>query len=446
MKKLICVLLCAALVFFLCACGLQNLKDLELPPLPKVTEVITTPKPTATPEPVVVTPEPTLAPTELELEPAAEEPLGLEGQVAVRYKHTEYEQFDPEEGTQRILTFAYDSPYVTIYGNQEATAVLNGQLAFMDESFYLGGSEGDGFGFNGLLEMAEDNYAYARQSGDSNLPMEYSSTRTVTPKRIDSNMVSFLFSYADYSGGSHSNYSDVGCVFDTHTGEQLCLEDLSSDYDKLANRLVHELVSLTSTDESLYQHVFVNYMNDDFHGTLGKLLRPGAWYFDENGMVFTSSLYELGPYSAGLAVFHIPYSKIRDVIDERWLPEERSEAGSLRIAALDAGQEGRLSYLDRIEADKRGGEFCLIAEGSVYDLKLSRVFYSNEFVENEQLWFCSQMQDSAVQVKARIPEGMPDLMLSYTDQQGNSYQKLITGDTENNVYQLTDRDSVSPVG
>ena len=61
-------------------------------------------------------------------------------------------------------------------------------------------------------------------------------------------------------------------------------------------------------------------MNDDYHGTLGKLLRPGAWYFDENGMVFTSSLYELGPYSAGLAVFHIPYSKIRDVIDERWLP------------------------------------------------------------------------------------------------------------------------------
>ena len=41
---------------------------------------------------------------------------------------------------------------------------------------------------------------------------------------------------------------------------------------------------------------------------------------------------------------------------------------------------------------------------------------------------------------------MPDLMLSYTDQQGNSYQKLITGNTETNVYQLTDRDAVVPVG
>lgn len=446
MKKLFCVLLCLAVAVLLSACGLKNLKEVELPPFPKVTEVIVTPKPTATPTPPPETPEPTpeVIPEAPE-EAAPEELLGLEGEVTVRYKHTEYEQYDPEEGTQRILIFSYDSPYVTIVGNPEATSNINGQLAFMDESFYVGGNEGDGLGFNGLLEMAEDNYAYVRQSGNNELSLEYSSTRSVRPERIDQDMISFVFSYTDFTGGAHGNYSDVGCVFDAKTGELLRLEDLSSDYEKLETRLVHELVSLTSSDKSLYEHVYISYMNNDYHGTLRKLLRPGAWYFDEDGMVFFSSLYELGPFSAGIAVFHIPYSKIDDVLDSRWLPESRQDGGTVNVMAMDSISEGSTSFMDRIEADQKGSEFCVIAQGTVYDVRLSRVYYADKFYDKEQLWFCSEMKDSAVQILAKIPEGIPDLMLSYTDAEGKSFHKLISLD-ENGSFQLVNRKDVVPVG
>ena len=449
MKRLCCILLCAALVLSVSACGLGNLKDVDLPPLPQATKAVVTPKPSyvpaATPEP---TPEPTPEATPEPIPEASlqEEPLGLDGQVIVNFKHTEYEQFDPEEGTQRILLFSYDTPHITIGGNPEATAELNGQLAFMDESFYMGGTEGDGNGFNGMLELAEDNYAYVRQSGDSDLPIEFSSTRSVRTERVDDRVVSLVFSYSDYTGGTGSNYGDVGCVFDAETGELLSLEDLSSDYEALKKRLVHELVAETTRDSSLYQHIYTNYMNNDYYGTLGKLLRHGAWYFDDKGLVFVSSLYELGPYVAGLAVFHIRYSKFSDVIDAKWLPGSRTEGGTIRVAAMDAAQEGNLAFLDRVEASRRGQELCLIAEGTVYDVKLSRVYYEDAFYEKEQLWVCSEMKDSAVQLMTNIPDGMPDLRLSYTDEKGESYQRLITQSGEDGSFLLVRPREIAPVG
>ena len=451
MKRLFCILLCAGMVLSLSACGLKNLKNVELPPLPQVTEAVVTPKPSympaATPEPEPEpTPEPVPEPTPALETILQEEPMGLEGQVIINYKHNEYEQFDPEEGKERILLFSYDSPRVVIEGRPEATAVLNGQLGFMDESFYVGGSEGDGYGFHGMLELAEDNYAYARQSGEAGLPLEFSSERTVRTERVDRNVVSFVFSYSDYTGAEGKNYSHVGCVFDAETGELLRLEDLSNDYAALEKRLVHELVSLTSSDKSLYEHVYITYMNNDYHGTLKKLLRPGAWYFDEKGMVFESSLGELGPYSAGLAEFHIPYSKISDVLDAKWLPAAREAGGSIRAAAMETEQEGSVQYLDRVEVSKRGQELCLIAEGTVYDVKLSRVYYEDQFYDQQELWFCSEMQDAAVQVVTKIPEGIPDLMLRYTDETGEKYSRLITMDTEDGSFQLAKKKDVVPVG
>ena len=445
MKRLCCILFCVVLVLSVSACGLDKLKDVELPPLPQVTEVIATPKPSfvppSTPESeVVATPEPT---PEVTPEPIPEEPAGLDGQVIVNFKHTEYEQFDPEEGTQRILFFSYDSPHVLIQGHPEATAALNGQLAFMDESFYIGGTEGDGYGFNGMLELAEDNYAYARQS-DKKMPMEFSSTRTVRTERIDRSVISLVFSYSDYTGGKGNNYSEVGCVFNAETGELLSLEDLSSDYEALKKRLVHELVSLTTTDKSLHDHIYVSYMNNDFYKTLGKLLRHGAWYFDEKGLVFQSSLYELGPYEAGIAVFHIPYSKFDDVIDSRWLPETRTESGAIRASAVTEEQEGNLRYLDRVEADRRGQELCLIVEGTLYDVQLSRAYYEDKFYDKEELWFCSEMQDEAVQLVTKIPEGIPDMMLRYTDGEGKSYSRLISLSGEDGSFLLLSKKDAAP--
>ncbi len=449
MKRLLCLLLCAALFLSLSACGFGRLKNMELPPLPQVTKAVVTPKPSyvppATPEPEIeTTPEPAV---EVIPEPTTEEePVLMDGQVIVNFKHTEYEQFDPEEGKQRILYFAYESPYVTIGGRPDATAVLNGQLAFLDENYYVSGMEEDGNGFNGMLELAEDNYAYIRQSGKSGQSLEFSATRTVRTERVDSTLISFVFSCSEYTGNPRNPYGEVGCVFNAETGELLRLEDLSTDYEALKKQLVHELVASTTRDKSLYEHVYIDYMHNDFYTTLGKLLRPGAWYFDEDGIVFVSRLYELGPYEAGHAVFHISYSKLKGFVDDKWLPASREAGGKIRAAAMESQQEGSVAYLDRVEADKRGQELCLVVEGTVYDVKLTRVGYEDSFYDKQELWFCSMMQDAAVQVVTKIPEGIPDLMLRYTDAEGKSYSRLITLNAEDGSFKLVKKKDVVPVG
>ncbi len=207
---------------------------------------------------------------------------------------------------------------------------------------------------------------------------------------------------------------------------------------------MHELDSLTTTDKSLHDHIYVSYMNNDFYKTLGKLLRHGAWYFDEKGLVFQSSLYELGPYEAGIAVFHIPYSKFDDVIDSRWLPETRTESGAIRASAVTEEQEGNLRYLDPVEADRRGQELCLIVEGTLYDVQLSRAYYEDKFYDKEELWFCSEMQDEAVQLVTKIPEGIPDMMLRYTDGEGKSYSRLISLSGEDGSFLLLNKKDAAP--
>lgn len=445
MKRAFFVLTSLVLVLSMSACGLRNLKNVELPPLPQVTEMVATPKPTITPIPTAApTPEPTAEPTAMTETVLQEEPLGLEGQVVVRFKETQYEQFDPEEGRQRILRFSYETPHVTIEGYPEATAVINGQIAFMDESFYTGTEEVDKPGFNAMLEMAEDNYSYARQTTSKEIPLELYATRTVNTARVDRKVVSLVFRYDTYTGSSNPPYSEVGCVFDAQTGELVTLNDLSSDYETLEKRLLHYLVSLTESDKSLYDHVYVSYMNGDYYRTLGKLLRQGAWYFDEKGMVFVSSLYELGPYIAGLAEFHIPYSKLSDCLDEKWLPSGRTETGKVSISS-ELSENGGVSFLDRVEVDQRGQELCLTVQGTLYSVKLASVHYSDKFYMDRELWFCSEMKDSALQVVTAIPEGLPNLRLSYRDTEGKNHKLLISAGADGSV-RLDDENEITPVG
>lgn len=90
MKKLFCILISAAMLFTLCACGVGKV---ELPPLPTVTP---TPAESAeaTPEVQPETPEETVK-------------LPSPG-VIVRITNTKLENYDPQTGETLILSYSYD--------------------------------------------------------------------------------------------------------------------------------------------------------------------------------------------------------------------------------------------------------------------------------------------------------------------------------------------------
>ena len=176
------------------------------------------------------------------------------------------------------------------------------------------------------------------------------------------------------------------------------------------------------------------------------LLREGAWYFDRDGQVIFSTLYELGPYAAGIAEFPIPYEKLAGKIDGRYLfPVERSGSGRVLVDELSALDGGSLEIVDKITAHEDGVQLCLTAEGLIYDVSISRVYYVDRFYENEQLWCASSLQDCAVQLQAVVPDGLPNLLITYYTGDGVRHGKLLSQSGQDGSFMLVD-DDIQAVG
>ncbi len=440
MKKWMALLLCLALACSMCACA--AIDSVELPPLPKLTE-----------EPTAAASE---APQQEDSEEKTEEAAAIQpsvdrqaaNRVTVNFEKTSYENYDPSAGIERILTFSYVTPKIRIEGRDEAAAKINEYIAMLDETYYTGNDYGDGpsSGYNGMLEAAEDNYTYAVTMRDRSLPLEFSASRTARVARIDSRMINLVFDSYEYTGGAHGFYADRAYVFDTETGERLKLEALAAEGEDLQAALISGMKELVKADPEYYEeHLAEDFVAEsDYDTAFSALLRDGAWYFNNEGLVIFSDLYELAPYAAGLTEFVLPYEKLQGVIDEKWLPEARQGSGEFSIKPMSEVPEGSLELLDRVNYSQ-GEELCLLASGTVYDVKLSTVYYADRFYELTQLWCSSYMSDSALQVVAVVPEGIPDLMISYTTADGQRCGKLLSQSGLDGSYLLVD-DQINVLG
>lgn len=429
MKKIMALILVLALAATMCACDeLEKLQQVELPPLPTVEP---SQEPETTPEPAEESPEP------------SPEPLELGNRVIVSITNNTEIHNAPDNEAQRILTFSYDTPQVHIEGNDAAAAAINDHIAVLDELYYSGTGNGDGI--NAMLEMALDNYSYAVDTG-AELGLEYSSDRTVSVPRADNAVVSLILSTNTYTGGVHGNYFDRGYVYDAQTGELLTLEKLTSDADAFSAFAASYLVELAKNDETYASLDLI----EDLPSAMAALLREGSWYFDDNGLVVFSDVYELASYAEGIIRFTIPYGALEDYIDAKWLPTQRQSGdGSFEVSLLSDVPSGSVEIIDRVTADSEGLELCLKAVGTVYDVSISYVEYadySHKFFETASHWACSYMSDCAIQLVTLIPEGMPNLMISYTTADGVHHHSLISQSGVDGSISLTDAESVEAIG
>lgn len=462
LKKWIAALLCLALGLSLCACErLEALKDLELPPPPGSAESqapetpapARTPEPTGSPEPAQ-TPAPTDAP-----EPGGEpepESVALERRVLVNIQRTELEEMDPENGTAPILNFTYETPRVSIDGGEEAASVINEVLSILEENFYTGEDYGLGdilklagqangpLGYTMMLELAQDNYSYVRSVGESEeLPYTFSAGMQVGVARADEAMVSLVYHLAEYTGGDHGDSGSRGFVFDTESGKRLRLEDLSADGEDFIEFLAAYMLDLAESREGTYGSIDLETAKamlgaEDLAGVCRALLRDGSWFFDEEGLLIFSDAYEIAPGAAGQVEFRIPYGQLEGVLLEKYLPVTGRGAGRLSLLPVDQAEEGTEEIVDRIEADSGGEELLLRIEGTVTDFKISTTHYADAFFETAQLWYASHLTDCAVQLSARLPEGMPELIISYVS--GGRNISLYLTEDEDGGFALIDGD------
>ena len=428
MKKIFSLLLAGVMIIGLAGC--EQLSNVELPPLPTVTPETAEQSPS---------PSPTVEPTE---EPVQE----TAGTVTVNVKRTVQQDYDPQNGTELILSFSYDTPVVYIEGGEETAAAVNERIALMDEAYYTG-NEYDGMqgtGYNNMLTMAEDNYRYVVETGAEGVPMELASDRSVSVPRIDSQVLTLLYNDYMYTGGAHGSYGYEGYCFDLSDGHLLTLEELSSDYEALSAFLVDYMVQMVESDEELAQRIDISLLPEGsgYAEILSPLLREGSWYFSSDGLVIFPDLYEISSYAAGIVEFVIPYDALTGYVDEKWIPVPVEGSGSIELIKAEDMVDGSTPIIDKLVVDQEGAEFYLVARGSISNVAVTEGDYADKFYPSSTLWSCSSMTEEALQTLCTLPEGMPEIQISYRDAEGQHQFYLSIG--EDGAPVLTD--TVEAVG
>ena len=448
MKKTLALLMALVMALALCGCA-ENLPQIEIPPIPKITD---TPQPQPQTGEDEGTSETTDQIPEAPLPTAEETPVtGEEAHIRILVTNgrTEMNDYDPAEGEELILNFAYDMPRVYVENEPEVSARINETLATVEETFYTGDSyseEGRFIGYSAMLEAAEDNFSYVRENNTVGMPLEYSDTLTALVTRADNAALSVIYTENCYMGGAHGSYGSNAVNFDMSTGEQLTLDKLSED-EGFGDFLVERMLSIVEQDKSYSDRIAEDFLPEGgMEEAFRNLLRDGSWYFDGEGLVIFSELEELGPYAAGIVEFRIPYADLEGKLDARWLfPGQRQGKGKPEVTELSELEGGETEIVDSLILNEDGQELCIVADGIIYDVSLTSVYYVDRFYDSAQLWYASCLDDCALQIRVVVPEGLPNLRIAYTTADGVRHGKLLSQSGLDGSYMLVD-DDIQAVG
>ena len=383
------------------------------------------------PKPPKVTPYPTEKPAETAQAPVAEQTPVPEPSVdpalhedadrgtIVRIEPEGAEAYDPENGTVCILRMKWDRVRVDSERNPDAAEKITEALAAREDEWYTGSGSGEYnvYGYNNLLAAAEDDYALMKEYGGD--VREYAAERRTRVVRADERILVVQIQTYYYLGGAHGGYDTESLCFDMKTGELIHLNVLSSNPENLQSRLVEEMLRLVEENPDYYEGKLALTEPADYESAFRALLRDGSWYPGTEGFSLTSQLYELGPYASGTTDFLIPYERISDVLDSRWLPEKASEQAELSLLPVASVPEGKLEIVDSVSMGEGGMEVLLYCEGCCRDLSLETVEWMGDYVlPVEQLWYCGSLRNAALQLGLVFPGDLPSLMIRYTDSTG----------------------------
>ena len=429
MKKYFALLLALCLTVVMAACGSGEVSVHDT---------------AETPEPVV---EATPEPTAFEPDPVILEKLGSPVILNIRNITETYPA--PDDSERVILTYGFDDVDVYLESNPAAADAINQVLTMEDEIYYSGTGNGDGI--NAVLEIAMDNYALI-QDHDAGLNMEFSCMRSAYIDRADSRVIALRYRINSYTGGAHGLYVDRAFVFDTATGRALSFDDLSNDRAALEKLLLEKMYDTLHNDvryKPIFDYMTAFKSDENLDEELTALFREGSWTLTEEGLSVFSDIYEIGSYADGIVRFTVSYEELNGLLKEEWLPLEREAGGELQIMDIDDHSGKAVHLLDKVSISDEGSDFRVFADGTVYDVSISSVTYISDdigFYQTETHWFCSYLSNIGVQIQTVIPEGMPDLMIRYRDENGENHNFLVTESGEDGSVLLLEEDSVAAVG
>lgn len=220
----------------------------------------------------------------------------LSGRITIETQTIE-DNDTAEDGTS-IYVMSYVQPTVTIEGNDAASEKINTDLQTRIDSFTADDT---------LRNEAKEFYDFSLTEEDPYFN-EYSETLDFEAMRSDTSVISFITTVYSYAGGAHGNYGRFGINYNAQTGELIKFSELGEDADRFYNATLKYNQDLALTDE-YKERMFTE--DSALNGDLEDVLyAEEKWYLSDEGLVFISNPYELGPYASGAIEFVIPYDEL----------------------------------------------------------------------------------------------------------------------------------------
>lgn len=156
----------------------------------------------------------------------------------------------------------------------------------------------------------EDAFKFTEEEWPPTLSFEDNSDLKMA--RSDENAFSFMVDYYSYMGGAHPYYAYYGYNFDSETGKELDAADVVTDVSKLNTILYDKLFSEykeLDLDEGTVNDCLYGYVQEGYGHT---------WVLGMDGVTFYFNPYTLTSYAGGAQEIHILFSEYPDLFVEKY--------------------------------------------------------------------------------------------------------------------------------
>lgn len=226
-----------------------------------------------------------------------------------KYTHYDYRATDDDI---TYMTMYYDQISIADSGYED----LKNQLAVLNEEAKNRGEE--------FLVTEEENARELLSSGWGNSYFEECSFKL---NRADNKMFSVSECTSSYYGGAHGSYYLNGHNYDSSSGKELSLRDISTDYDRVYQETMNKLSSLNANGG--FFESYPDTVRDIFYGEHG-----ANWYADLQGIHIVFNQYEIACYAAGMIEVVLPFKEYPDLFAEKYV-----YTGTAAIEPLDPWAE-----------------------------------------------------------------------------------------------------------
>ena len=258
-------------------------------------------------------------------EKTAEPPKEQVQQTNVEYSFAVHRDIYEDECTAEDGTVLahchYELPHLDIVPEMSEDGAVDAQMLAVRNTFNEEAerqrSAQAGY-FYELCDAAKEDYKYASESGLDWCAYADEMTMDIV-YQTDGGLLSVFASAYCHTGGAHPTNGFGTWNYDLNEGKFLQYTDLTDGEEAFRTAVAKEILSQID-EEGFVAGLFEGYE------TSVEELSYAEVYFNADGMTVCFPEYILGPHSAGLQIFTVPYHRIAGLLSER----------GERLLALDA--------------------------------------------------------------------------------------------------------------